>query len=142
MLNWILTIIGFILVLLIVRQLLAAAQVFQNLYSQLVTVESISLPVEPGLASEAFANTEVIPASNSSPAPANSITPSAEYADSEEQNIVDEAAPQYVASLQGTRFHRMDCSSVRRIRKDNRQYFNSHDEAIASGYNPCSICNP
>ncbi len=66
MFNWVLITVGFILVILIIRQLLAAAQIFQNLYSQLITADSSSLPAEPEMFPEAAPTSTEIPANNAS----------------------------------------------------------------------------
>ena len=39
-------------------------------------------------------------------------------------------------------FGRLDCKSGMRMRKENRVFFLSWEDAIAEGYRPCKNCNP
>jgi len=40
-------------------------------------------------------------------------------------------------------FGRLDCASgKRKMRKENRVFFRSWEEAIACGFRPCKICKP
>lgn len=45
----------------------------------------------------------------------------------------------YVASANGTKYYHPDCAEVRRIKEENRIWFDSAEEAQASGYEP-SVC--
>ncbi|NLU46576.1 MAG: hypothetical protein GXX02_01160 [Syntrophomonadaceae bacterium] len=44
--------------------------------------------------------------------------------------------------MQGTRFQRLNCKSVKHIQEDNLNYFYSYEEAASAGYSPCGICKP
>ena len=50
----------------------------------------------------------------------------------------------YVASRRSQRFvfHRPDCRSAKRIKRENLMRFESRDEALDSGYSPCRNCRP
>lgn len=50
----------------------------------------------------------------------------------------------YVASRRSQRFvfHRPDCRSAKRIKRENLMRFESRDEALDSGYSPCRNCKP
>ncbi len=49
----------------------------------------------------------------------------------------------YILNTNTKKFHLPDCSSVSRIREDNRQeYTGSRQELIEEGYSPCGQCNP
>lgn len=48
----------------------------------------------------------------------------------------------YVASKNSEVFHISSCSSVDKIKDANKIFYNSADEAVASGRKPCSICSP
>jgi micrococcal nuclease len=50
----------------------------------------------------------------------------------------------YVASRTSQRFvfHRPDCRSAKRIKKENSIRFETRDEALDSGYSPCRNCKP
>ena len=48
----------------------------------------------------------------------------------------------YVGNANSKIFHYAECSSVGRMRAENRVNFNSRDEAINSGYRPCKKCSP
>ena len=40
-------------------------------------------------------------------------------------------------------FGRLDCpSGLRKMRKENRVFFLTWEDAIAAGYRPCKICKP
>ncbi|HOQ08845.1 MAG TPA: hypothetical protein PLG09_01830 [Syntrophomonadaceae bacterium] len=91
MLNWILTAIGFILVGLIILQLLSAVQIFENLYSQLVSNEIVPSPAEAGLAVEANLTSVTIQANNfSQPAMYNQIPPVSSN-DIDKDSAIDQA---------------------------------------------------
>jgi len=47
----------------------------------------------------------------------------------------------YVASSQSDVFHRPSCRYVDQIKPENKIYFSTRDEAIASGRRPCKVCN-
>ncbi|MGB7062032.1 MAG: thermonuclease family protein [Candidatus Zixiibacteriota bacterium] len=50
----------------------------------------------------------------------------------------------YVASRRSQRFvfHRPDCRSAKRIKRENLMRFETRDEALDSGYSPCRNCRP
>lgn len=51
-------------------------------------------------------------------------------------------AGKYLASKQSKVFHYRDCRWAERIVPGNRLFFDSRDEAVASGRRPCKICTP
>ena len=48
----------------------------------------------------------------------------------------------YVASINGDKYHRVTCQYAKRILAENRIYYESRDEAYADGKTACSVCNP
>lgn len=42
----------------------------------------------------------------------------------------------------GKVFGRLDCRSGMRMKKENRVFFHSWDDAIAAGFRPCKNCKP
>lgn len=48
----------------------------------------------------------------------------------------------YVASKRSNKFHRPDCEWGQKIAPYNLIKFNSRDEAIKAGYEPCRVCRP
>lgn len=143
MLDWALSAICMVLLVLIVHRLLAAINAFHILQGDLVGREI----TEPAMETKAVPQTSSSPPSNFTvmnsdhlPLAPTITTIIPDYAD--DCCYPDDSKPLYIASIQGTRFHRQECSSVKRIREDNRQGFSHRDEAIESGYEPCSICNP
>lgn len=48
----------------------------------------------------------------------------------------------YVASSESTKFHVPSCGSAKNINESNRIYFDTREEAIDAGYDPCKRCNP
>ncbi len=48
----------------------------------------------------------------------------------------------FVASKNGKAFHKPDCSSAARIKPENLVTYNSREQALAAGKNPCKQCKP
>lgn len=48
----------------------------------------------------------------------------------------------YVGNSNSSKFHRGSCGSVNKIAEHNRVIFNTREEAINSGYQPCKRCHP
>lgn len=48
----------------------------------------------------------------------------------------------FVASSKSDKYHLPDCSSAGRISSENKIWFDSAEEAEASGYSPCGRCKP
>ena len=48
----------------------------------------------------------------------------------------------YLASSSSGKFHKPNCEWAQKISSKNKVVFHSRDEAISSGYQPCSVCNP
>ena len=48
----------------------------------------------------------------------------------------------YLASSNSGKFHDPSCEWAQKISGKNKVVFNSRDEAINSGYQPCQVCNP
>ena len=48
----------------------------------------------------------------------------------------------YIASKSGAVFHKLSCSSAKRISEENRVYFHTFKEAEESGRRPCKMCKP
>lgn len=51
-------------------------------------------------------------------------------------------AAQYVGNAGTKKFHRPTCSSVDQIKEGNQVTFDSREEAVSQGYDPCKRCNP
>lgn len=51
-------------------------------------------------------------------------------------------ATSYVGNKNSKIFHYSDCSSVAKMKVENRVGFNSRDEAVGNGYRPCKKCSP
>jgi hypothetical protein len=45
-----------------------------------------------------------------------------------------------VASVNGTKFHALDCPGAKQISEQNKIYFTSEQEARAAGYTPAANC--
>ncbi len=45
-----------------------------------------------------------------------------------------------VASINGTKYHLPECSGAKRIKKENKIWFNSIEEAVKMGYTPAANC--
>ena len=48
----------------------------------------------------------------------------------------------YCANTNTKKFHRMECSSVKKMNPDNMYKTDSREELINAGYTPCSMCDP
>ncbi|MEE0943349.1 MAG: Ada metal-binding domain-containing protein [Methanobrevibacter sp.] len=48
----------------------------------------------------------------------------------------------YWASSSSGKFHKPSCEWAQKISSKNKVVFHSRDEAISSGYQPCSVCSP
>ncbi|UCB53226.1 MAG: thermonuclease family protein [Candidatus Zixiibacteriota bacterium] len=59
-------------------------------------------------------------------------------------SIPVEAEAYYVASRRSGRFvfHRPECGSAKKIKRENLMRFETRDEALDSGYSPCRNCKP
>ena len=57
--------------------------------------------------------------------------------------IIESAIPgKYAGCRPGKIFGRLDCRSGMQMKKENRVFFLSWDDAIAAGYRPCKNCRP
>lgn len=48
----------------------------------------------------------------------------------------------YVGSVNSDKFHYPSCGQASKIKSSNLISFSSRDEAVSSGYSPCSFCSP
>ena len=46
----------------------------------------------------------------------------------------------FIASKNSKIFHRLDCSTAKRIKEENIIIFDEYEEASTDGYLPCNIC--
>lgn len=51
-------------------------------------------------------------------------------------------AAEFWASKKSNKYHYPSCSAAQRIKPSNLITFNSPEEAIKAGYQPCKICRP
>jgi hypothetical protein len=145
MLNWALSAICIVLLVLIVHRLLGAMHSFHILQSALIGLEITEPPTTtdtvPETSSPLPSHPNAVNCGHQSLTVAQTTAPiapdSADYCFDP-----DDSKTLYIASVQGTRFHKQDCSSVKRIRENNRRFFSHRVQAMESGYEPCSICNP
>lgn len=57
--------------------------------------------------------------------------------------IIESSVPgKYAGYKKGKIFGRLDCKSGMRMRKENRVFFLTWDDAIEAGYRPCKNCKP
>ena len=47
----------------------------------------------------------------------------------------------YVGNMRTMKFHVKNCRWAKKISKGNEVVFESREEAIKSGFNPCKICH-
>jgi len=48
----------------------------------------------------------------------------------------------YVATKTGTKFHRKDCITLKKISKQNQMTLKNKEEAKGKGFTKCSVCKP
>lgn len=48
----------------------------------------------------------------------------------------------YVLNTNTMKIHYPDCSSVKKMKEENKAYTNDYNKAIADGYKPCGNCHP
>jgi hypothetical protein len=54
--------------------------------------------------------------------------------------VSSEAGGKYVASKSGSAYHFPWCSGAKRIKEENKIYFNTKEEAEKAGYHPAGNC--
>ena len=55
----------------------------------------------------------------------------------------DDVTCDYVLNTSSKKFHDPACSSVGKIKAENREYFSGErQELLTRGYEPCKVCNP
>lgn len=52
------------------------------------------------------------------------------------------SGPELVASQYSDRYHRISCKVAQKIRSQDRVYYNTPEEALAAGLDPCKKCDP
>ncbi len=56
--------------------------------------------------------------------------------------ILSDIPGKYAGYKLGKIFGRLDCKSGMRMKKENRVFFLTWDDAIREGYRPCKNCRP
>lgn len=80
---------------------------------------------------------------NTTDSKTESKTESTEQSNTFKQNNGNEISSTYILNTNTRKFHRPDCSSVKKINDKNKAEFTgTREEAIAAGYDPCGNCNP
>ena len=54
--------------------------------------------------------------------------------------IIAPTSGTYVASKSGTKYHLPGCSGAKRIKEENKVWFDTKEQAAAAGYTPASNC--
>lgn len=84
--------------------------------------------------------------STSEPTPINYVSPTSDNSSSSlntsnsKQNSA--SSGNYVGDMNTKKFHLSSCHYVSQIKPENKIFFNSREEAIKDGYEPCKVCNP
>jgi DNA/RNA endonuclease YhcR with UshA esterase domain len=58
------------------------------------------------------------------------------------QVVTSEKPGKYAGWRPGKIFGRLDCASGKRMKKENRVFFLTWDDALREGYRPCKKCKP
>jgi hypothetical protein len=59
----------------------------------------------------------------------------------EEKTVPASDPNSFVASKNGTKYHRATCPGAKQIKEENKIYFGTQDEAQAAGYTKAANCN-
>ena len=57
-------------------------------------------------------------------------------------DTISDGSYKYVLNTSTMKIHYATCSSVKKIKDENKAYTNDYDKAIADGYTPCGNCQP
>lgn len=49
---------------------------------------------------------------------------------------------QYVASVSSDKYHNISCDYAKKIKEENKLYYETEEEARKAGKSPCSVCMP
>ena len=60
----------------------------------------------------------------------------------DKSDSTDSEASEYWASAKTDKFHLPDCEWAEKISEDNKIIYDSREDAIADGKEPCNVCNP
>lgn len=109
---------------------------------QLVTTAIILLVA---IASFGFGRLSVVPAANTAAISARISRESVPkipetLAITEISKDVEATVGEYVASRNGSKYHRISCPGVKQMSEQNKIYFTSVTEAEAAGYQPAANC--
>ena len=56
--------------------------------------------------------------------------------------VEDEVEAEYIGNKNSKKLHYAYCSSVDDMKESNKVAFDSREDAISQGYEPCKRCNP
>lgn len=65
-----------------------------------------------------------------------------DYYDEDEYYEDENEDANYVANKNTMKFHRSYCKSVDKMKDSNKVYYDSRDDVIDDGYEPCKRCSP
>ena len=57
-------------------------------------------------------------------------------------SVANPSPDYFVGSIKSHVYHYPGCHYVDRIKSENLIYFDTPEDAIATGYHPCKVCNP
>jgi len=60
----------------------------------------------------------------------------------DQQKSVQTDAGIYIGNKRSHKFHRPECRWAKKMSSTNKIFFQSRQEAISKGYEPCKVCNP
>lgn len=71
-----------------------------------------------------------------------SSTPPLSDSSSAGSSAAEQSEPSYVASVNGKKYHKLDCRFVEQINDENKVFYRSESEAEEGGKTPCKTCKP
>ena len=64
------------------------------------------------------------------------------YVHTSTHNTVSDGDGKYIGNSNTGKFHKTTCKWGQKISSNNKVTFNSRNDAISQGYQPCKVCNP
>lgn len=86
-------------------------------------------------------NNEAVDSANDD-APTETVDSVSDDNTKDKSSSSESTTTEYWASAKTDKFHLPDCEWAEKISEDNKIIYNSREDAIADGKEPCSVCNP
>ena len=91
---------------------------------------------------QSYTNTTTQTPTQATTAPTTSDNSSSESVNTTSTSQHSTGSGNYIGNSNTGKFHLASCRYVSKMNDENKVFFNSRESAIASGYQPCKVCNP